>query len=90
MVQMHLTGVGRDSDSPEKAAVSQEAPASHSPGEAEVLAWIQYQGSSPPVSRNAAADMDVAPVTLVSCSTQGWGLEHLFSNELHHCNTDLV
>jgi len=32
-VQMCLTGVGRGSDSPEKAAVSQEAPASHSPGE---------------------------------------------------------
>ena len=86
VVQMHLTGVGKGSDSPEKAAVSQEAPASHSPGEAEFLAWIQYQASSPPAGTSAAADM--APVTLVSCSTQGRGPEHLFSSALHHCNPD--
>lgn len=70
VVQMHLTGVGKGSDSPEKAAVSQESPASHSLGEAEVLAWIQYQASSLPMGASAAADVDVAPVTLVSCSTQ--------------------
>lgn len=87
---MHLTDVRKGSDSLEKSAVSQEASASHSSGEAEVLAWIQYQASSPPVGTSAAADVNVAPVTLVSCSTQGRGPEHLFSNELHHCDPDLA
>lgn len=48
VVQMHLTGAGKGSDSAGKAAVSQEAPASHFPGEAEVPAWIHYQASSLP------------------------------------------
>lgn len=86
VVQMHLPGVGKGSDDPEKAAVSQEASASHSPEEAEVLAWIPYQASSPPMGTSAAAGEDKAPVTIVYCSTQGQGQEHLFSNDLHSAN----
>lgn len=86
VVQMRLPGVGKGSNYPEKAAVSQEASASRSPEGAEVLAWIPYQGSSPPVGTSAAAGEDKAPVTMVYCSAQGQGQEQLFSSDLRSAN----